>query len=45
MMAFVEGNYLNKEGLAEILKLSIRNAIRMTLVEVELPAWNKVMHE
>lgn len=45
MMAFVEGDTLNKEGLADILRLSIRNAIRMTLVEVELPAWNKVMHE
>jgi adenosylcobalamin-dependent ribonucleoside-triphosphate reductase len=45
MMAFVEGNTLNKERLADILRLSIRNAIRMTLVEVELPAWNKVMQE
>lgn len=45
LMAFVEGNTLNKERLADILRLSIRNAVRMTLVEVELPAWNKVMHE
>src|SRR5690606_5218743 len=45
LMAFVEGSTLNKERLADILRLSIRNAIRMTLVEVELPAWNKVMHE
>jgi len=45
LMAFVEGNTLNKERLADILRLSIRNAIRMTLVDVELPAWNKVMHE
>ena len=45
LMAFVEGNTLNKEALADILRLSIRNAIRMTLVEVEIPAWNKVMQE
>ncbi len=45
LMAFVEGNVLNKEELKEVLRLSTRVAIRMTLVEVELPEWNRVMHE
>lgn len=45
LVAFVEGNQLNKEKLKDILRLSTRVAIRMTLVEVELPEWNKVMQE
>lgn len=45
LMAFVEGDVLNTERLKEVLKLSTRVAIRMTLVEVELPEWNKVMQE
>jgi adenosylcobalamin-dependent ribonucleoside-triphosphate reductase len=45
MTAFVEGNTLNKEKLIQVIRLSTRVAIRMTLVEVELPSWNKVMHE
>lgn len=45
LMAFVEGNSLNKDALKEVLRLSTRVAIRMTLVEVELPEWNKVMQE
>ncbi len=45
LMAFVEGTVLNKEALKEVLRLSTRVAIRMTLVEVELPEWNKVMQE
>ena len=45
LMAFVNGNTLDVDGLSEVLRLSIRNAIRMTLVDVELPAWNKVMQE
>ena len=45
LMAFVNGTTLNKEALKEVLRLSTRVAIRMTLVEVELPEWNKVMQE
>lgn len=45
LMAFVEGESLNVDSLKEILRLSTRTAIRMTLVEVELPDWNKVMQE
>lgn len=45
LMAFVEGNSLNKDALKEVLRLSTRVAIRMTLVEVELPEWNRVMQE
>lgn len=45
LMAFVEGNTLNVEKLEEVLRLSTRVAIRMTLVEVELPEWNRVMQE
>lgn len=45
MMAFVKEHTLDKESLLEVLKLSTRVAIRMTLVEVELPQWNKVMQE
>ncbi len=45
LMAFVEGSSLNKDALKEVLRLSTRVAIRMTLVEVELPEWNRVMQE
>ncbi|MHB8129735.1 MAG: ribonucleoside-triphosphate reductase, adenosylcobalamin-dependent [Mobilitalea sp.] len=45
MKAFVEDNILNKEELIEVLKLSTRVAIRMTLVEVELADWNRVMQQ
>ncbi len=45
LMSFVEGDKLNRERLMEVLKLSTRVAIRMTLVDVELPKWNKVMQE
>lgn len=43
--AFVTGNVLDRESLLEVIKLSTRVAIRMTLVEVELPEWNRVMQE
>lgn len=45
LMGFVEGSVLNEEQLIETLRLSTRVAIRMTLVDVELPEWNKVMQE
>ena len=46
LLAFVkEDNTLDKNGLLEIMRLSTRVAIRMTLVDVELPEWNKVMWE
>ena len=45
LMGFVKGRVLDEEGLIETLKLSVRVAIRMTLVNVELPEWNKVMQE
>jgi adenosylcobalamin-dependent ribonucleoside-triphosphate reductase len=45
LMAFVEENSLKKDALKEVLRLSTRVAIRMTLVEVELPEWNRVMQE
>lgn len=45
MMAFVMDNRLDKEALKKVLRLSVRVAIRMTLVEVELPEWNHVMQE
>jgi adenosylcobalamin-dependent ribonucleoside-triphosphate reductase len=45
LMAFVTENKLRKEALIEVIKLSTRVAIRMTLVEVELPEWNHVMQE
>lgn len=45
MVAFVENNELDLEKLKEVLRLSTRVAIRMTLVEVELPEWNHVMQE
>lgn len=45
LMAFVEGDTLNIPKLEEVIRLSTRVAIRMTLVEVELPDWNKIMQE
>ena len=46
LAAFVnENKKLDIEHLEEVLKLSIRIAIRMTLVDVELPEWNEVMKE
>ena len=46
LLAFVnEKNELDTTKLKEILKLSTRVAIRMTLVELELPVWDKVMKE
>ncbi|CUH93754.1 ribonucleoside-triphosphate reductase, adenosylcobalamin-dependent [Herbinix luporum] len=45
LMGFVKGSVLDEEGLKETIRLSTRVAIRMTLVDVELPQWNKVMQE
>ena len=45
LMGFVKGSALDEEQLIDTIKLSTRVAIRMTLVEVELPEWNKVMQE
>lgn len=45
LMGFVKGNVLDEEELKETLRLSARVAIRMTLIEVELPEWNRVMQE
>lgn len=46
LVAFVnDNNELEKEKLIDIIKLSTRVAIRMTLVDVELDDWNKVMQE
>ncbi|NLL72548.1 MAG: ribonucleoside-triphosphate reductase, adenosylcobalamin-dependent [Clostridiales bacterium] len=45
LMGFVNGNLLNEEELIKIIRLSTRVAIRMTLVDVELDEWNKVMQE
>lgn len=44
LVAFVdENNKLDIKSLEEVMKLSARVTIRMTLVNVELPDWNKVM--
>ncbi|MDF2541284.1 MAG: hypothetical protein K0S47_1002 [Herbinix sp.] len=46
LVSFVnEENKLDLMQLKETLRLSTRVAIRMTLVEVELPEWDKVMQE
>lgn len=45
LMAFVQQEALDLVKLKAVIRLSTRVAIRMTLVEVELPEWNKVMHE
>lgn len=39
---FVKDNKLDVEGLLEAQKLSVRNGLRMTLVDLELPHWDKV---
>lgn len=44
LVSFVnEDNELDLAHLDEVIKLSARVAIRMTLVDVELPDWNEVM--
>ena len=45
LMGFVKGSVLDEEELIDTIKLSTRVAIRMTLVDVELPEWNRVMQE
>lgn len=45
LMGFVKDSVLDEEFLSEIIRLSTRVAVRMTLVDVELPEWNKVMQE
>jgi adenosylcobalamin-dependent ribonucleoside-triphosphate reductase len=45
LMAFVHSNKLDLAALKKVIALSTRVAIRMTLVEVELPDWNRVMQE
>lgn len=46
LLSFVNAeNELDTKKLEEVLKLSTRVTIRMTLVDVELPEWNKVMQE
>lgn len=46
LLSFVkEDNTLDITELEDILKLSTRVAIRMTLVDLELPIWDKVMKE
>ena len=46
LVSFVnENNELDIEALEEVIKLSTRVAIRMTLVNVELPDWNEIMKE
>ncbi len=44
MMAFSGEGTFDEAGFHEVLRLSTRVALRMTLVEVELPEWNQVMH-
>ncbi|MDR3597372.1 ribonucleoside-triphosphate reductase, adenosylcobalamin-dependent [Clostridium sp.] len=44
LVSFVnENNKINIEHLEEVIRLSARVAIRMTLVDVELPDWNEIM--
>lgn len=45
LMAFVKDGNLDISHLKNVLKLSTRVAIRMTLVDVELPEWDKAMKE
>ncbi|MDD4111648.1 MAG: ribonucleoside-triphosphate reductase, adenosylcobalamin-dependent [Herbinix sp.] len=45
LMGFVKDSVLDEEQLIDTIKLSTRVAIRMTLVDVELPEWNEVMQE
>jgi len=42
MSAFVENGNLDVDGLIEAQKMSARAGLRMTLVDLELPAWNLV---
>jgi ribonucleoside-diphosphate reductase alpha chain len=46
LLSFVnDENQLDLKALEDVLKLSTRVAIRMTLVTVELPDWDKIMKE
>lgn len=46
LLGFVkEDNTLDIKELEDVIKLSTRVAIRMTLVDLELPVWDKVMKE
>jgi adenosylcobalamin-dependent ribonucleoside-triphosphate reductase len=45
LMAFVKDKKLDMDALKKVIELSTRVAVRMTLVEVELPEWNRVMQE
>lgn len=46
LLSFVkEDNTLDRKALLEVIRLSARVTLRMTLVDVELPEWNKVMQE
>lgn len=45
LMGFVKDSVLDEEELKKTIRLSTRVAIRMTLVDVELPEWNRVMQE
>ena len=42
VLAFVEDGKLNLEELLEAQRLSARAGLRMTCLELELPAWNEV---
>lgn len=42
VMAFVKDGRLDVEGLLEAQRLSARSGVRMTLVTLELPNWDKV---
>lgn len=43
LLAFVKDGKLDVEDLKNTLRMSTRVAIRMTLVDVELPEWDKAM--
>lgn len=46
LLSFVkEDGTLDRKALLEVIRLSARITLRMTLVDVELPDWNKVMQE
>lgn len=45
LRGFVKDSVLDEEELKKTIRLSTRVAIRMTLVDVELPEWNRVMQE
>lgn len=42
VMAFVEGENLDVEGLIDAQALSARAGYRMTLIDLELPEWNMI---